>query len=773
MKKLFTFFAAILCAASVWADASGSCGSGVNWTFTFSTGTLTISGTGAIDDYSLSPTYEPWNPASTPSTAPWASYWASIENVVIGEGVTSVGKNAFYTYGNITSVSLPSTLTIIERSAFYGCNQLSTIHFSEGLQSIEKNAFTSCNGLTSIVLPSTLTSLGEFVFLTCHGITSIDLPAGLQTIGNYAFQNCDGLTDVTVHWTSLAGLSMGNNPFLSVTTSNVKLHVPFGTAAMYAAASPWSGFNIVEQAPYAGAGTVADPYLISSAEDWNILADQVAAGNTYAGKFFRQTADISVTTMVGAGSWENPEHPFRGTYDGDGHTLTFTISSSEHYIAPFRFVNGATFKNLIIDGANTSTGINNAGLVGFSIGDVAITNCAVRATITNNATSTPFGYGNSACGGFYGRLHAGSLTFNGCLFSGQIVGSAFCEGGFVGWASDPTGVVFADCLFAPTALASNTDGTNTFYRGPDNVLTFTNTYYLTSFGTAQAKQAYTITAEAGLTIANAGTETVYNVSGITSYGTGIKYSNVLYGGNADAVSLNLSGSATGYEASTGTLSGNANPYTLTMSDANVSITSAAPSDYDITANEDPQHAGVYYSTFYHSAVAYELPAGVEAYVAELSGDALIMTKIAEGGQVIPMDNAVILKANSGSITLTPSDDTPVTFTTTNNLHGVDAPSAAPANCYVLSGHSSDNSVIGVGFYQYTGTLKAHRAYAVISGGAAYAPKKLRFVFNNENTATGVENVQSDNVQSTKVLRNGQLIIIRGDKEYNAQGQIVK
>ena len=92
------------------------------------------------------------------------------------------------------------------------------------------------------------------------------------------------------------------------------------------------------------------------------------------------------------------------------------------------------------------------------------------------------------------------------------------------------------------------------------------------------KKAYTVTGADGVTVANAGTATVYNVSGITSYGTGIKYNNVLYGGvkydgtNADVLSLNLTNAVgNSYVVSSGTLSGSSNPYSLTMPAANVTI----------------------------------------------------------------------------------------------------------------------------------------------------------------------------------------------------------
>jgi len=187
-----------------------------------------------------------------------------------------------------------------------------------------------------------------------------------------------------------------------------------------------------------------------------------------------------------------------------------------------------------------------------------------------------------------------------------------------------------------------------------------------------------------------------------------------------------------------------------------------------TAHEDPQNTGTYYSTFYDSDDIYLLPTGVEAYVATLSGSNLLLTKIAEAGEYIPNNCAVILKSTVESYDLFISKETPVTFSATNNLQGTDDAISAPSNCYVLSGHSSDNSVQGVGFYQFTGTLTAHKAYVVFSG--SNAPRRMRFVYDQ---ATGVENVQGDKVQSTKVLRDGQLIIIKNGVMYNTQGQMVK
>ena len=208
-------------------------------------------------------------------------------------------------------------------------------------------------------------------------------------------------------------------------------------------------------------------------------------------------------------------------------------------------------------------------------------------------------------------------------------------------------------------------------------------------------------------------------------------------------------------------------------------TEPASSDEHIIANEDPQNAGVYYSTFYDSANKYALPTGVEAYVASVSSDALNLTKIAGEGQTIPADNAVILKSTVANFTLAVSDAAAVSFTATNSLRGVDAETTVTDiagltanNCYVLSGGSEDETVTGVGFYLIYGTtLLAHKAYVQYNATSG-APKRMRFVFPQEQMPTGIDETNTAD-KAQKVMENGTLYIIRDGVRYNAVGQIAQ
>lgn len=233
-------------------------------------------------------------------------------------------------------------------------------------------------------------------------------------------------------------------------------------------------------------------------------------------------------------------------------------------------------------------------------------------------------------------------------------------------------------------------------------------------------------------------------------------------------SINLyvpSGTRAAYEAADG------------WKDLNIIDSTPAPTTEEVITNEDPENPSYHYSTFFHSTQNYKLTNdGTQAFIADLSGSDLVLTKIAEGAQVIPANTAVILRKSGSAdpVVLTPTEENGVSVNPDDNsLEGVDAVttleslSINPDNCYVLSGTAQ----YGVGFYKINAnSLKAHKAYVLYNGTAA--PARMRFIFNNGQVATDIERVQSDEgVQ--KRIENGQLIIIRDGVYYNAQGQTVK
>ena len=335
------------------------------------------------------------------------------------------------------------------------------------------------------------------------------------------------------------------------------------------------------QKDFEGSGTADDPYLIPSTGVWNRLATKVNSGTNYSGKYFRQTANISVTTMVGDGPVDNPEHPFSGTYDGDGYTLTVDYTNTDKSTAPFRFTSGACIKNLHTTGTITTNKKHAGGIIGFSYDADTLINCRSSVEINSNVD------GDGTHGGLIGSVYGSatnptkSIVIEGCLFDGRLLGSNTNScGGFVGWCADDRNIrlYIQNSLFAPQQVSMSTSGCMTFSRASTlDYLSITNCYYTHSLGTVQGESAYSVTAGTGVTVAAAGTPTAtYDVSGLAFYGTnGFTFNGVRYGGEGDAVSLNLSHgdapanySFSHYSADNGTLAGSDNPYTLTMTNAN-------------------------------------------------------------------------------------------------------------------------------------------------------------------------------------------------------------
>lgn len=212
-------------------------------------------------------------------------------------------------------------------------------------------------------------------------------------------------------------------------------------------------------------------------------------------------------------------------------------------------------------------------------------------------------------------------------------------------------------------------------------------------------------------------------------------------------------------------------------------------DIDVKANEDPNHIGRYYRSFFDSENDYMLPPSVWANVGYKSGDNFILTPIAFDGQILPKNTPVILESETPTYRLIKVESgSPMptrrasAYTGPNDLEGTDTDldvSSLPAEdqdkVYVLgkSAIIAGSRQYGMGMYRFTGTtLGAHKAYLIYGGTSAGAPPRLLFKPEKE-LPTSVENVQENKAQCTKILRNGQLIIIKDGKEYNAQGQTIK
>mgnify|MGYP004601679183 FL=1 len=170
---------------------SGSCGAeGSNVTWTLDGNELTISGTGAMQDFG--------NSFFGTDRAPWLEYPIEVTTVTISEGVTEIGNNAFYFCDSLVSLTLPQSLKRIGENAFYFCNKLKNVSFPDGLTSIEQSAFYACSSLTEVVIPDGITEITDSAFNGCRALTSIKLGSGVQTIGKKAFLCCGDVTALDI-----------------------------------------------------------------------------------------------------------------------------------------------------------------------------------------------------------------------------------------------------------------------------------------------------------------------------------------------------------------------------------------------------------------------------------------------------------------------------------------------------------------------------------------------------------------------------------------------
>ena len=228
--------------AKLTGGAAGD-GSGVTWQLTEntddpSTYTLTIRGSGAMEDYLMS------------GHQPWRSFRDQITSVVVSPGVTSIGNLAFTRFSklihvdiadsvvsigegvfsecsSLTNITVPQSVTYIDANAFDSCTNLSSITLStNNITSIRPHTFSGCSKLSSIVIPDGVTSIQSGAFFNCTKLTSITIPGSVTSIGSNVFDGCTSLNDIRYSGTSESVISALSGYVPTLVTFNYGDKVP-------------------------------------------------------------------------------------------------------------------------------------------------------------------------------------------------------------------------------------------------------------------------------------------------------------------------------------------------------------------------------------------------------------------------------------------------------------------------------------------------------------------------------------------------------------------
>jgi hypothetical protein len=221
-KKIFGFALTLLLMVGLLPKAmplsateiyEGAAGQNVTWRLNTITGLMEINGMGPMYNWSNREVYTP---------TPWEDDKLSITRVVIANGVTTIGENAFMG-SSLTSIQIPDSVTRIEDFAL-AWSKLTNVKIPDSLISVGSHAFSG-NELTSLELPDSLISIGSFAFER-NKLTSLVIPNGVTNIGYGAFAY-NSLTSLKFPDSLLA---IGDNAFAWNALSDVK--IPHGVVTI-------------------------------------------------------------------------------------------------------------------------------------------------------------------------------------------------------------------------------------------------------------------------------------------------------------------------------------------------------------------------------------------------------------------------------------------------------------------------------------------------------------------------------------------------------------
>ena len=288
MKKVLLFISVIAVALTmatvVFADDIGTCGKNVTYHFEEATGTLTISGAGAMEDFfgEYYWTFSSSSAADGKPYTPWCGYSSKIETVTIENDVTSIGDFAFYDCTALSSVTIGDSVTSIGMGAFWKCTRLTSVTIPDSVTGIGEIAFRNCTSLASVTIGDGVTSIGEWAFSGCTSLTSVTIPDSVKSIGSTAFYDCTALSSVTIGdgVTSIGGRAFEDCKSLTSVTIPDSV-TSIGSSAFQYCTSLTSvtiggGVTSIGRDAFSGCTGLKDVYYNNTMDKWKKIS-----GNSY------------------------------------------------------------------------------------------------------------------------------------------------------------------------------------------------------------------------------------------------------------------------------------------------------------------------------------------------------------------------------------------------------------------------------------------------------------------------------------------------------------
>ena len=230
MKHFYFLMITLLMGLSANAQKTGTCGPDLDWELT-DDGVLTITGTGEMDNYTGGIAGKPWS-------------YKNVKQVIIDDGVTTIGDYAFSGCTALTSINIPNSVKTIGVRAFSTCTALTSINIPNSVTTIEKGAFSYCYKLKQIDIPNSVTTLSKDLLSDCRALESIRIHKDVVKIEEAAFDGCSNLTNISCEATTPP--TCGTDAFKYVNKSKCKLLVPQASIDAYKVADEWKYFSYIE-----------------------------------------------------------------------------------------------------------------------------------------------------------------------------------------------------------------------------------------------------------------------------------------------------------------------------------------------------------------------------------------------------------------------------------------------------------------------------------------------------------------------------------------------